>query len=171
MKSKGIFGILIFTLVLSSVSGCLGFFEGYGEKAQEMTSADYVIAQYKFFIDKYNAIRQQGSMIANADVELEEFKLMHPDSQFWTRSENDIYADLRSNKRSYVMIYNRFVADYNSRMRDLTTNQPWMKPQGFPEELSSYIEGQPMVTEKNNQTLVMPSEIPQSPPGWVPPSR
>ena len=124
-----------------SMCGCLGFFEGYTEKAQEFTSADYAIDHYKFFIDKYNVIRSIGAQIKVADAELEDFKQMHPDSGSWTRTISNNYEDLRFIKNGYVAQYNSFVAEYNSRMRDLTTNQVWMKPDNFPQRLEQYSPG------------------------------
>ena len=118
--------------------GCLGFFEGYTEKAQQYTSADYSISQYKFFIDKYNAIRSVGAMIQVQDLELTDFKQMHPNSATWTRTVSDNYEELRFNKNGYVSQYNLFVSEYNSRMRDLTSNQMWMKPDNFPAQLQQY---------------------------------
>jgi hypothetical protein len=136
-----IFAISILLLTLLSLSltcGCLGFFEGYIPKAQEYTSADYSINQYKFFIDKYNMIRSMGAMIQNADGELVDFKSIHQNTNSWTRTENDNYEDLRFIKNGYIGQYNSFVSEYNSRMRDLTTNQAWMKPKNFPSSLQLY---------------------------------
>ena len=118
--------------------GCLGFFEGYTEKAQQYTSADYTITQYKFFSDKYNAIRSVGAMIQVQDLELTDFKQMHPNSATWTRTVSDNYEELRFNKNGYISQYNLFVSEYNSRMRDLTSNQVWMKPDNFPAQLQPY---------------------------------
>jgi hypothetical protein len=63
---------------------------------------------------------------------------MHPNPSTWTRTENNNYADIEFVKSGYEAQYNLFVGEYNSRMRDLTTNQVWMKPQNFPQELSLY---------------------------------
>ncbi len=132
-----IFGIIIVIVTIMSC-GCLGFFEGYTEKAQQYTSADYSISQYKFFIDKYNAIRSVGTMIQVQDLELTDFKQMHPNSATWTRTVSDNYEELRFNKNGYVSQYNLFVSEYNSRMRDLTSNQMWMKPDNFQAQLQQY---------------------------------
>jgi hypothetical protein len=132
-----IFGIVIIIVAIMSC-GCLGFFEGYTEKAQQYTSADYTITQYKFFIDKYNAIRSVGAMIQVQDLELTDFKQMYPNSATWTRTVSDNYEELRFNKNGYVSQYNLFVSEYNSRMRDLTSNQMWMKPDNFPVQLQQY---------------------------------
>ena len=162
MNSKYVMGILLLILV-TVISGCFGFGEGYVKKTQEMTSADYVISQYKFFIEKYNAIRQVGSMIITAQRNMEEFKKDHGNPSVWTMSENQAYEDMRFMENGYISQYNKFVADYNSRMRDITTNQFWMKPQNFPESLELYIKGKPVVSEENN-SLIMPNEMPSPPP-------
>ena len=136
--NKAILVLPLLVMVLVSTCGCLGFFEGYTKKAQEYTSADYSITQYKFFIDKYNAIRGVGAMIRNQDADLEDFKHMHPNSALWSRTDSNNYEELRFNRNGYLSQYNLFVQEYNSRMRDLTTNQMWMKPQNFPESLQMY---------------------------------
>lgn len=167
MKRIIIIGALIASFLL--FSGCLGFGEGYVKQAQTMTSADYAIGQYKFFIEKYNAVRQTGSMIANNQRNMEAYKQDHGNPQFWTMTENENYEELRFAKNGYVQQYNKFVTDYNNRMRDITTNQIWMKPQNFPEYLDLYVEGRQIVTSEDNQSLFMPNEIPQAPPNWIPP--
>lgn len=164
--------LIALIILLSAASlGCLGFGEGYVKQGQKMTSAEYVISQYKFFIEKYNAIRQVGSMIVTSQRGMESFKLDHGNPKFWTRTENDEYEDLRFKKDSYIQQYNLFAAEYNNRMRDITTNQVWMKPQNFPEEIDFYIEGKPVKVTEANQTLNMPNEIPSPPSGWIPPSK
>ena len=130
--------LIIIAIMFTLSCGCLGFFEGYTEKAQHYTSADYSISQYKFFIDKYNAIRSIGAMIQVQDSNLEDFKQMHPKSETWTKTVSDNYEDLRFNKNGYIAQYNTFVSEYNSRMRDLTSNQVWMKPDNFPSQLQPY---------------------------------
>lgn len=167
MKTKIL--ISIFLIFSISLAGCLGFGEGYVKKGQEITSADYVISQYKFFIDKYNAIRQMGSQIVNAQRNIEDYRIQYGNPEFYTKTQADNYEELRFVKNSYIQQYNKFVTDYNSRMRDITTNQFWMKPQNFPEYVELYIEGKSLVTQETNETLVMPNEIPSPPPGWVPP--
>lgn len=162
--------LIIGLIIVSTLSlGCFGFGEGYVKQAQKMTSADYVIYQYKFFIEKYNSVRQLGSMIVNVQRDMTSFKTDHGSPKFWTRSENDAFEDLRFAKNSYVQQYNGFVTEYNSRMRDITTNQVWMKPQGFPESLELYIEGKHVINKDDNQSLTMPNEIPSPPPNWIPP--
>lgn len=164
--------IMIVCVILSFISiGCLGFGEGYVSQAQKMTSADYVINQYKFFIEKYNAVRQIGSMIISVQRNMQEYKKDHGNPEFWTMTENDNYEELRFAKNGYISQYNLFATDYNNRMRDITTNQVWMKPQNFPENIPLYIEGKPIITEENNQIIVMPNEIPTAPPNWIPPNR
>ena len=136
-----IVGILIVgsqIINLFTGGGFFGFFTGYREKAQEYTSADYAIEHYKFFIDKYNAIRQMGSMISNSEADIDEFKEMHPDPSTWTRTENEQYSELTFVRNGYVQQYDKFVTDYNARMRDLTTNQMWMKPQNYPASIPLY---------------------------------
>ncbi len=161
---------VIGAILLSSISlGCLGFGEGYVSQAQKMTSAEYVIGQYKFFIKKYNAVRQMGSMIITQQRNMEEFKKDHGSAEFWTMTETESYEDLRFVKNGYISQYNLFATDYNNRMRDITTNQFWMKPQNFPDNIPLYIEGKPIVTQEENQEIVMPNEIPTAPPNWVPP--
>lgn len=167
---KYVVGVIIL-LILLALSGCLGFGEGYVKQAQKMTSAEYVIAQYKFFIEKYNAVRQMGSMILTNQRNMEEFKKDHGNPKFWTMAENEAYEELRFAENGYISQYNLFVTDYNNRMRDITTNQIWMKPKYFPESLDLYIKGRPQVTQENNETLVMPNEIPSPPPGWMPPEQ
>lgn len=147
--------VLIATTMLSA--GCLGFFTGYTEKAQEYTSADYAITQYKFFIDKYNAVRQMGSQILNADESIASFEKMYPNPQSWDWKTREMYEDRVFVRTGYVQQYNKFVADYNARMRDLTTSQKWMKPQNFPSELQPYIPGS-VITLENSQALSLPPQ-------------
>lgn len=168
--NKNITYIGVFLTLSILLSGCLGFGEGYVKQAQTMTSADYAISQYKFFIEKYNAVRQTGSMIITNQRNMESYKKDHGNPQFWTMTENDNYEELRFSTNGYIQQYNRFVSEYNSRMRDITTNQLWMKPQNYPESIDLYIEGKSLVTEEDNQTLFMPNEIPQAPPNWIPPN-
>lgn len=165
--NKIFFGIVIVAIIAAVVSsaGCFGFFEGYGEKAQEMTSADYAIGQYKFFIDKYNAIRQMGTQIENAELDIDDYKDLHPNPEFWTRTENDNHEELRFVRTGYIQQYNKFIADYNARMRDITTNQFWMKPQNYPESLKMYSRAS-TINEQNSLPLLMPSTVPQAPAGW-----
>lgn len=157
-------------LLVLSLSGCMGFGEGYVKKAQEMTSADYVIGQYKFFIEKYNAVRQQGSNIVNAQRNMEAYEKQYGNPEFYTTTQANNYEDLRFSKTSFEQQYNLFVTQYNNRMRDITTNQIWMKPKGFPDYLELYVEGKPVISE-NESELVLPSEIPVPPPGWIPPKQ
>lgn len=164
---KYVAGVIL--LILLAASGCLGFGEGYVKKAQQMTSADYVIGQYKFFTEKYNAVRQMGSMITTNQRNMEEFKLDHGNPKFWTMTETESYEELRFVENGYISQYNKHVTEYNNRMRDITTNQIWMKPKHFPESLDLYIKDRPQITQEDNETLVMPSEIPSPPPGWMPP--
>lgn len=163
LKCIGIVLILIFS------AGCLGFGEGYIKKAQEMTSADYATVQYKFFIEKYNSIRQMGSQIVNAQRNVEDYRKQYGDPQFYTKTQADNYEELRFVKNSYVQQYNKFVTDYNSRMRDITTNQRWMTPENFPKYVDLYTEGKSLVTQEENKELIVPNEIPVAPPDWVPP--
>lgn len=165
---KGVIVVLAVVLVASS-AGCFGFFEGYTEKAQEMTSADYAIAQYKFFINKYNSIRQIGTQIENAQLTIDDYLAMHPSPEFWTRTENDNYQQLTFVRDGYIQQYNKFIADYNARMRDITTNQVWMKPQDYPPELAMYLR-QSAITNENSLPLAMPATIPEAPEGWRPPA-
>ncbi|MDD3408893.1 MAG: hypothetical protein PHX85_04600 [Methanobacteriaceae archaeon] len=156
--NKKVFLIVIAIIIGIFVcsSGCLGFFSGYVEEAQEMTSADYSISQYKFFIDKYNAVRQIGSQILNADDEINSFKEMYPDPARWDWKTKEMYQDLTFVRSGYIQQYNKFVSDYNSRMRDLTTNQKWMKPQNYPAELQFYTPDS-LITLENNRELLIPS--------------
>ena len=154
--------------VLVAGSGCLGFFEGYIGSAQKMSSADYAISQYKFFIDKYNTIRQMGSQIFNAQSSIDEFKSMHPSPEFWSRTENDNFQQLSFTRDGYIQQYNKFVADYNSRMRDVTTNQAWMKPTDYPPYLDSYLKDSAVTA--SSPPLLVPSTIPSAPSGWEPPA-
>jgi hypothetical protein len=163
---------VIGVILLSSISlGCLGFGEGYVSQAQKMTSAEYVIGQYKFFIEKYNAIRQMGSMIVTSQRNMEEFKKDHGSSEFWTMTETESYEDLRFAENGYISQYNLFATDYNNRMRDITTNQFWMKPTNFPDNLPLYIKGKAIITKEDNQEILMPNEIPSAPAGWMPPNK
>lgn len=136
MKKLIFLGIIALLLVTVSSCGCLGFFEGYTKKAQEYTSADYSIDKYKFFIDKFNAIRSIGAQILVIQQEMDSYQTDYPKP--WGKTVADNYEELRFNKNGLVAQYNAFVGEYNSRMRDLTTNQAWMKPQNFPESLPLY---------------------------------
>lgn len=151
--------ILILTIliaVMACSAGCMGFFSGYTEKAQEYTSADYAITQYKFFIDKYNAIRQMGSQILNMDQEIASFEKMHPNSKEWDWKTTDAYENKLFVRRGYIQQYDKFVSDYNSRMRDLTTNQKWMKPQNFPDSLPYYLPDS-VITLESSKELSLPN--------------
>lgn len=141
-------------MVLSA--GCLGFFSGYVKKGQEYTSADYSVNQYKFFIDKYNAIRQMGSMILNEESKMASFKEMYPKPESWDWKTREMYEEHEFRQNGYVQQYNKFVADYNSRMRDLTTSQMWMKPQNYPPELQPYVPGS-VITLENSEALELPN--------------
>lgn len=149
-----ILSALIVVLIIST--GCLGFFSGYTEKTQEYTSADYSITQYKFFIDKYNAVRQMGSQILNANSEISSFKEMHPNPEKWDWKTSELYENHVFVRNGYIQQYNKFVSDYNSRMRDLTTNQRWMKPQDFPTELQPYTPDS-VISLENSKELLIPS--------------
>ena len=150
--------ILLIALIVLAVSsaGCLGFFSGYTEKAQEYTSADYTINQYKFFIDKYNTIRQMGSQILNANQEIAVFEKMHPNPEKWDWKTTDAYENKIFIRRGYIQQYDKFVSDYNSRMRDLTTNQKWMRPQNFPESLPYYLPDS-VITLGGSKELLLPN--------------
>jgi len=145
---------LVATTVLSA--GCMGFFQGYTEKTQKYTSADYSIDNYKFFIDKYNAIRAIGSQILNAENEMASFEKMHPNPEHWNYKTTEMYENLRFVRTGYIQQYNKFVSEYNSRMRDLTTNQVWMKPQNYPSELQPYTPGS-VITLENSHELSLPN--------------
>jgi len=149
--------LIIFLAGLAILSsGCLGFFSGYTEKAQEYTSAEYSVNQYKFFINKYNAVRQMGSQILNVDKEISTFKEMYPDPETWDWKTKDMYENHLFVRNGYIQQYNKFVSDYNSRMRDLTTSQSWMKPQNFPSELPFYTPGS-VITIENSKELSLPN--------------
>lgn len=155
--AKQIIAVLtVLTAIAILSSGCLGFFSGYTEKAQEYTSADYSISQYKFFIEKYNAVRQMGSQILNADREIFSYKEMYPKPENWDWKTKEGYEDIVFARNGYIQQYNKFVSDYNSRMRDLTTNQAWMKPQNFPSELQFYTPGS-IITLENSKELSIPN--------------
>ncbi|HNP79686.1 MAG TPA: hypothetical protein PKI00_02460 [Candidatus Pacearchaeota archaeon] len=158
MAKQVIIALLMVTLIAAAMlsSGCLGFFSGYGKKAQEYTSADYSISQYKFFIDKYNAVRQMGSQILNADREISNFEKMYPNPSTWDWKTKEMYEDHLFVRNGYIQQYNKFVSDYNSRMRDLTTNQMWMKPQNFPSELQYYTPDS-VITLQNSEELIIPN--------------
>lgn len=156
MVKQVIIVLAILTMVLVSSAGCLGYFSGYSEKAQEYTSADYSIAQYKFFIDKYNAIRQMGSQILNVDQEIVSFEKMHPNPEKWDWKTTELYENKIFVRRSYIQQYDKFVSDYNSRMRDLTTNQKWMRPQNFPESLPYYLPDS-VITLESSKELSLPN--------------
>jgi hypothetical protein len=134
-------------------SGCL--FSGYYGKSVEYTSADYSIAQYKFFIEKHNAVRQMGSQILNANEDLLAFEKLYGNPQAWDWRTKEMHEDKIFVRNGYIQQYNKFVSDYNSRMRDLTTNQMWMKPQNFPSELQPYTPGS-VITLQNSQELIIP---------------
>ncbi|MFA5087194.1 MAG: hypothetical protein WC470_02755 [Candidatus Paceibacterota bacterium] len=135
--------------------GCMGFFSGYPEAGQKITSADYSVAQYKFFIEKHNSVRQMGSQILNADESVAAFEKMYPSPSTWDWKTKEMYDDRIFIRNGYIQQYNKFVSDYNSRMRDLTTNQMWMKPQNFPSELQPYVPGS-IITLQNSQELITP---------------
>ena len=40
-----------------------------------------------------------------------------------------------------------------------------------PDEGEIYIEGKLVITEEENQTIIMPNEIPIAPPNWIPPNK
>jgi len=151
---KSLILLLALGVCIVSTCGCLGFFSGYTEKAQEYTSADYSIEQYKFFIDKYNAIRQMGAMIKNQNSQMEEFTAMYNDPKTWSRTQQENFEELRFTRNGYIQQYNKLAADYNARMRDLTTNQMWMKPQNYPSSIDLYSDGKFITT--NDEPLELP---------------
>jgi len=156
MAKQVIVAIAALTVFVILSSGCLGFFSGYTEKAQEYTSADYSITQYKFFINKYNAIRQMGSNILNANDDISSFEKLYGDPASWDWKTREMYEDRVFVRKGYEQQYNKFVSDYNARMRDLTTSQMWMKPQNFPSELQFYAPGS-VITLENSKELSIPN--------------
>jgi hypothetical protein len=161
----------LLVLVVLLGSGCAGFGSGYAEKAQVMTSEQYSEAQYKAFINDYNSIRMAGANIMSAQSDREMYLEQHGNPEFYTSTQEDNYQELLFYENSYILQYNGFVTNYNNRMRDITTNQMWMKPQNYPDSIDLYVKGRLVVNSNDNPELVIPNQMPRAPDGWVPPER
>lgn len=136
------YALMIILIILSfSTFGCMGFFEGYTEKAQEYSSADYTIGTYKDFLVKYNAICNVGSTTENQQKTLDNYIEMKGGIErmpYWNRAENEYYQDAQTTKDGYVAQYNRLVSEYNKMTEDKT--QDWLKIAGLPEYIFEYTD-------------------------------
>ena len=129
--------ILLAVLAVGMSSGCFGLFQGYGEAAQEMTSAEYTIGTYKSFIIAYNAICSIGSQTEAHKEALNDFERMHgTDGRAYSRSENTIWSDLRYDYKSSINQYNALAGKYNTMANDKTLD--WLKIAGLPDQVFNY---------------------------------
>lgn len=139
--NKLIFGVVLITLISFTSFGCLGMFEGYGEKAQEYSSADYTISTYQAFLNKYNAICNVGSSAENQQKTIDKWidlKGGIERAPYWNRAENDYYAEMQTTKDGYIAQYNRLSSEYNKMTEDKT--QDWLKIAGLPESVNEYTD-------------------------------
>jgi hypothetical protein len=134
MRSLLFFPVLI--ILLSA--GCLGYGEGYTDKAKEYTSADYTISTYQKFIDKYNSICNVGSSIDEYQLQIQDFDNRTRD-QALSYSESNERSQLVSIKSGYVAQYNRLASEYNTMTMDKTKD--WLKIASLPERVDSYSDG------------------------------
>lgn len=134
--------VILITFISFSTFGCLGFGEGYVDKAQEYSSADYTIGTYKAFLEKYNAVCNVGSSANNQQKSIDrwiELKGGTERAPYWNRAENQQYSDMLSTKDGYVAQYNRLSSEYNKMTEDKT--QDWLKIAGLPESIHEYTDG------------------------------
>lgn len=149
--------LVIIPLLLILSSGCLGFGEGYTEKAQEYTSADYTIGTYKEFIAKYNAICNVGSSIDQYNGDIERFMGMKGDPKYWTYSENNQYESMVKTKSGYVAQYNRLVSEYNTATMDKTKD--WLMIASLPEHVNSYSDDEHLTNSDWIDDEILNSEL------------
>lgn len=129
-------GLLIIPLLFIFASfGCLGYGEGYNDKAKEYTSADYTIGVYKDYIAKYNAICSVGSSIETYNQQLTDFD-NRTAGMVLSFSESTQRGQIESAKSGYIAQYNRLVGEYNAMTMDKT--QDWLKIASLPEHIMSY---------------------------------
>lgn len=158
--NKAMIGVVLITLISFTSFGCLGFFEGYGEKAQEYTSADYTISTYKAFLDKYNAVCNVGSSAENQQLTIDRWIQLKggiEKAPYWNRAENDQYSQMQFTKDGYVAQYNRLASEYNKKTEDKT--QDWLKIAGLPESISEYTDTTHLTNSDVIDDKVFSSEI------------
>jgi hypothetical protein len=134
MKQLIIIPLLLFGLLSA---GCLGYGEGYTDKAKEYTSADYTIQTYKDFIAKYNSICNVGSSIDEYQLQINDFD-SRTKGQALSYSESSERSRLVSVKSGYVSQYNRLASEYNTMTMDKT--QDWLKIASLPENVDTYTD-------------------------------
>jgi hypothetical protein len=131
-------GLLIIPLLLIFASfGCLGYGEGYNDKAKEYTSADYTIQTYKDYIAKYNAICNVGSSAEIYTKQLADFDTRTVGMAL-SFSESSQRGQIESAKGGYIAQYNRLASEYNTMTMDKT--QDWLKIASLPEHVMSYTD-------------------------------
>jgi hypothetical protein len=138
--------VLLSLFLLFCTFGCLGYGEGYNDKAKEYTSADYTIQTYKDFIAKYNSICNVGSSIDEYQAQINDFD-SRTRGQALSYSESSERSRLISVKSGYVSQYNRLSSEYNTMAMDKT--QDWLKIASLPERVDSYSDGDHLTN--NNQ--------------------
>jgi hypothetical protein len=128
--------VVVALLLVAISAGCLGFFSGYGDAAKEITSADHVIGNYQDFLRLYNQVCAVGSMTVQHQAAFDEFLELKGDPAGWSRSDNMIYSQLRTDLTSTTNQYNALVGKYNKKTEDKTVD--FTKIQGLPERIRSY---------------------------------
>ena len=132
MKTEGVAIALL--LLIFGTFGCLGYGEGYNEKAKEYTSADYTIETYKEYIVDYNAICGIGSTAEYYTEQLEAFdaRTAYPLNYQEQKSRDH----LQSTADGYIAQYNRLASKYNAKTMDKT--QDWLMIASLPEHINDY---------------------------------
>ena len=148
--------LILIPLLLLLTSGCLGYGEGYNDKAKEYTSADYTITTYKEFIGKYNAICNVGSSIDEAQAEIENFDA-RTQGQALSYSESNERSRLVSVKTGYVSQYNRLSSEYNTMTMDKTKD--WLMIASLPEHVDSYSSNEHLTNDNWIDDKVLGSEV------------
>lgn len=153
MRPEGV-TIALLLLVFASF-GCLGMGEGYDEKAQEYTSADYTIAVYKEFITDYNAICGIGSSAEYAVTQLENFDETHSgELNYQEQKSRDHYQSVAD---GYIMQYNRLASQYNTNTMDKT--QDWLMIASLPEHINTYTQEDHLTNDDVIDDEVLGSEL------------
>lgn len=149
--------LVMILLITFSSFGCLGFGNGYVDKAQEYSSADYTISTYKDFLEKYNAVCNVGSSAESAQSKIDNYIDMKGDPKFWTFSENQQYEQLLSVKMGYEAQYNRLTSEYNKMAMDKT--QDWLMIATLPERIDMYTDKNHLTNNNQIDDKILGSEV------------
>lgn len=156
MKKVTIMSILCILGFVMLESGCLGYGEGYTDKAKEYTSADYTIENYKEFIAKYNAICNVGSSIDEYQNQIDESD-NRTNGQPLSYSESTERSDLVAYKSGYVAQYNRLASEYNTMTMDKTKD--WLKIATLPEHVNTYSKPDHLTNSNEIDDKILGSEV------------